>query len=197
MTSQERIKGRKLLNFWYKEATAEEIETGENWYNEAREYSKILSNEFKLSRLMCSGVISALSPNNRWERNKIDAHSVLSAIRDNISSFDIKVCTYNSNKRKAFAIGRGDVKILEKSPKTFSFANNISGLNSDKVTIDKWHLRAIQTSSKSYKNCKTNITPLQYRNIEKDCQKVAKKHDISPSTLQAIVWVTIRNRWTS
>ena len=63
------------------------------------------------------------------------------------------------------------------------------------VTIDKWHLRAIQTSSKSPKECKTSVTPLQYKNLEKDCQKVAKKYDILPSTLQAIVWVTIRNRW--
>ena len=76
MTLQQRSKGRVLLNYWYNESTSEEREAGKVWYNEAREYVKILSLRFDTPQIICAGVVSALSPNNRWERNKIDAHAV-------------------------------------------------------------------------------------------------------------------------
>ncbi len=197
MTSQQRSKGRVLLNHWYNESTLEERELGKAWYNEAKEYVKILSFKFNTPEIICAGVVSALSPNNKWDRNKLDAYSVLDAVSKGKASDQVKVCTYNNNKRKAFAIARGDIRILKQSPKTYSFAKNISGHDTDKVTIDKWHLRATQTRSLSPKKCKTSVTPLQYKLLEKDCQKVAKKYNINPSTLQATIWVTIRNRWTS
>ena len=197
MTLQDRTKGRSLLNYWYNESTLEERELGKVWYDEAKEYVKILSLRFDTPQLICAGVVSALSPNNRWGRNKLDAHTVLDAVKKGLSADQVKVCTYNNNKLKAFAIARGDIKILKQSPKTYAFAKNISGEDINKVTIDKWHLRAIQTRSSSPRECKTTVTPLQYKLLEKDCQKVAKKYNINPSTLQATIWVTIRNRWTS
>jgi hypothetical protein len=197
MTTKERTKGRALLNFWYNESTPDERELGRSWYNEARSYVKILSLRFELPEIICAGVVSALSPNNKWERNKIDAYAVINAVKNNIPVDQVKVCTYNANKDKAFAIARGDTRILKRSPKTYAFARNISGEDAHQVTIDKWHLRAIQTKSKSPRDCKTTITPLQYKNLEKDCQKVAKKYGLEPSVLQATVWVTIRNRWMS
>jgi hypothetical protein len=51
--------------------------------------------------------VSALSPNNRWERNKVDAKAVLRAVRDGVDCADVKVCTYDANKRKAFEIAKG------------------------------------------------------------------------------------------
>jgi len=197
MTLQDRTKGRSLLNYWYNESTLEERELGKVWYDEAKEYVKILSLRFDTPQLICAGVVSALSPNNRWGRNKLDAHTVLDAVKKGLSADQVKVCTYNNNKLKAFAIARGDIKILKQSPKTYAFAKNISGEDINKVTIDKWHLRAIQTRSSSPRECKTTVTPLQYKLLEKDCQKVAQKYNINPSTLQATIWVTIRNRWTS
>tara|TARA_R110000851_G_scaffold310256_1_gene469945 strand:+ start:224 stop:817 length:594 start_codon:yes stop_codon:yes gene_type:complete len=197
MTPQQRTKGRVLLNYWYNESTLEERESGKAWYNEAKEYVRILSLKFNASPLICAGVVSALSPNNKWERNKIDAYAVLEAVSKGIPSNEVKVCTYNNNKRKAFSIARGDMNILKRSPKTYAFAQNISGSDTYQVTIDKWHLRAIQTKSKSPKECKTTVTPLQYKKLERDCQKVARKHGLEPSVLQATVWVTIRNRWMS
>jgi len=197
MNIKQRRNGRVLLNYWYNESTTEERELGKTWYNEAKEYVNTLSEKFNIQPIICAGVVSALSPNNRWERNKIDAHAVLEATVYNISPDAVKVCTYNHNKDKAFSIAKGNREILERSPKTYAFAHNISGLDTNKVTIDKWHLRAIQTRSKSPKYCKTTITPLQYKLLEKDCQRVAGKYSLIPSELQAIVWVTIRNRWTS
>jgi hypothetical protein len=195
MTLQQRSKGRALLNFWYNESTLDEREAGKMWYDEAKEYVKVLSLRFNTPQIICAGVVSALSPNNRWERNKIDAHAVLDAVSKGKDSDQIKVCTYNNNKLKAFAIARGDMRILKQSPKTYAFARNISGEDTHQVTIDKWHLRAVQTRSKSPKKCKTSVTPLQYKNLERDCQKVAKKYGLEPSVLQATIWVTIRNRW--
>ena len=135
MTPQQRTKGRVLLNYWYNESTLEERESGKAWYNEAKEYVRILSLKFNASPLICAGVVSALSPNNKWERNKIDAYAVLEAVSKGIPSNEVKVCTYNNNKRKAFSIARGDMNILKRSPKTYAFAQNISGSDTYQVTI--------------------------------------------------------------
>ena len=112
MTTMERTKGRALLNFWYNESTLDERESGRSWYNEARSYVKILSLRFELPEIICAGVVSALSPNNKWERNKIDAYAVINAVKNNIPADQVKVCTYNANKDKAFAIARGDIRCL-------------------------------------------------------------------------------------
>ena len=197
MTLKERRKGRANLRYWFSLSTPDERERGMRWYNEAREYASMLSNLFNKDKVLCAGVISALSPNNKWGRNKIDAFAVLKAVVDDTPSNKVKVCTYNANKEKAFAIARGEIAILKRSPKTYAFALSIGGLDNDDVTIDKWHLRAVRTRSLSPRSCKTTITPKQYANLEADCQKVAKELNIKPSELQAIVWVTIRNKWTA
>jgi hypothetical protein len=94
------------LRGWLSLATPDDIEAGLSWYRDAMEYAKYLSVEFNVSRKVAAGVISALSPNNKWERNKIDAFTVLQAVRDGQDPGSVSVCTYGANKRKAFAINR-------------------------------------------------------------------------------------------
>ena len=51
------------------------------------------------------GVLSALSPNNKWERNVIDdTENMCVAYKSDIPLDDVKVCTYNANKQKAIKI---------------------------------------------------------------------------------------------
>ena len=195
MTKKELKKYRSNLRTWYNRATKDEIKQGLTWYKDAMDFAKQLSNTYDVSGEVAAGVISALSPNNKWERNKFDAVQVLMAVRDGKNMDDVKVCTYNANKAKAFAIAKGDKSILKSSPKTYAFARNVGENDSNFVTIDKWHLRACQTTSKKSKTCKESVTPKQYRIIQDETVKVANEMGVKAYQFQAIVWVTIRNQW--
>lgn len=188
--SDTKIKNR--LKYWFSLATKEEINQGKNWYKDAQDFSKYLSETYKIDSYVCASVISALSPNNKWKRNKIDAEAVIKAHLNGISPESIKVCTYNANKMKAFRILKGEL-ITEKSPKTHAFAMNVGLLSSDHITIDKWHLRACLTKQKM--DVVETCTAVQYRRIEKITAQIAKENNLKGYELQAIIWVTIRNRW--
>ena len=187
---------RKNVRGWWDESTPCEKEQGRVWYKEAQDFARDLSVKYNVSREVAAGVISALSPNNKWERNKYDTIQVFEAIKAGLGPDDIKVCTYSSNKRKAFSIAMGDAKILRQSPKTYAFARNVGELDDNFVTIDKWHLRACQTMSKKSKRCRESVTPKQYRVIQEQTIKVARQIGVPAYVLQATVWVTIRNRWS-
>ena len=197
LTQKELKKFRANLRTWYERKTEAELIEGLNWYNDAQKTAAILADVFKVERSVSAGVISALSPNNKWERNKLDAATVLSAIESGTPMDSVKVCTYNENKAKAFAIAKGEVKISQSSPKTFSFAKNVGDLDERYVTIDKWHLRACQTTSnKPVKACES-CSAKQYKQIETETVKVAAEYGIPAYKFQAVVWVVIRKRWTS
>ena len=193
---KQRKRSRSNLRMWWTEATEDEKLQGVVWYSEAQHFAKQLSVEFNVSRECAAGVISALSPNNKWERNKVDAKAVLRAVGEGLTHTDVKVCTYDANKIKAFEIAKGNQQILKQSPKTYAFARNVGEMDEAFVTIDKWHLRACQTTSKSPRECKETCTAKQYRLLQADCIKVAREYGVKPHVLQATVWTTIRNRWT-
>jgi hypothetical protein len=146
--------------------------------------------EFNTTTEIVAGVISALSPRNKWEQNIKDARSVFQAINNNLEPSDIKVCTFNKNKNKAFLIAKGEVEITDKSRKTFSFVNNIAHLNNSFITVDVWHLRACFgiTISKS-------INKTVYEQIEKLTLRKAKKHKLNGFEYQAIVWNSVKRNF--
>lgn len=188
--SDTKIKNR--LKYWLDLATNEEIKSGMKWYKDAQSFAGYLSDKYKIDSYICASVISALSPNNRWDRNKIDAEAVVIAWLNGLSSDSVKVCTYNSNKVKAFDILDGKI-ITEKSPKTHAFAMNVGLLSSEHITIDKWHIRACLTKEK--RDVVETVTSAQYRRIERITAELAKEFGYKGYEFQAIIWVTIRNNW--
>lgn len=186
---------RKNLRTWYHRSSLQERIDGVNWYSDAQEWSQQLTREFNVTPSVAAAVISALSPNNRWERNKLDAAVVLAAAESNTPIDSVRVCTYNANKAKAFDIATGKVSIEKTAPKTFAFAKNVGDLDGNHVTIDKWHLRACHTTSLNYTKAPEVCTKKQYLLIEQETLKVAKEFNLKGYEFQAIIWVTIRNRW--
>jgi hypothetical protein len=59
------------------------------------------------------GVIAALSPNNKWERNCIDAEAMIKTWAIGGDYDMIKVCTFNPNKAKAVAILSLDMESVD------------------------------------------------------------------------------------
>ena len=177
------------LDKWFNVATKEEIEGGLIWYKKANEICKKIAKQFNTSEIIVAGVISALSPRNKWEQNIKDAIKVFQAIKDNKLPTEIKVCTFHTNKFKAFEIAKGNKTISPDSQKTFAFVNNIAHLDNNFVTIDVWHLRAC--FNKTMGSC----GKVAYKQIQKLTLKKADKLGLKGFEYQAILWESVRNKF--
>ena len=179
---------RENLRTYFDLATTEQIESGRNWYRNAQTICKTLSGD-DYTPEQVAGVISALSPRNKWERNIEDAETVLSAVIDGLLPEHVKVCTFNTNKFKAFEIAKGDRTIDITSRKTYAFIRNIAHLDPNRVTVDVWHLRACFG-----KTIDTGLTPKRYDIIEQITLEEAHKVGLEGFEYQAIIWEVVRDR---
>ena len=90
----------------YQLATLTEQEDGKAWYPVAHSIAIHLADRHEISEAQAIGVIAALSPRNRWERNVEDADRLIAAyVIDGPEQARLtKVCTFTSNKDKAIRI---------------------------------------------------------------------------------------------
>lgn len=169
----------------YSEATNIEKENGVKWYKEAREFCHNQAKEYGVSLEVVVGVLSALSPRNKWNRNLIDTVAVLEAVRQGKGPESVKVCTFNSNKQKAFDIVTGHApNLIKKSNKTAAFFDNILFENSEAVTVDVWAFgvyMGIRIPARSFTN-------KQYKEVADTYIDAAKKVGIKAYELQAVCW---------
>ena len=184
----------KNLDFYFNLATDEDIKNGKMWYNEGREICKDVASKYNTTTLIAAGVISALSPRNKWEQNIKDAYKVFEAIKQGLNAEDIKVCTFHTNKFKAFAIARSEVKITDKSLKTFNFVNNLASDSNYYLTVDIWHLRACFNNSIKIDNA--SIGRIAYGQIKDLTIAKAKELGLKGYELQAILWLTVQKHYT-
>ena len=184
------------LNAWLLHATRANISEGKRWYKDAQKFTKKMGKKYGVDRYIVAALTSALSPNNKWKRNKQDAESMLKAYTEGKDIDSFKCCTYNSNKRKAWSILQGDIQLASKSPKTHSFAMNIGRLSDKHVTIDKWHIRACLCKPREgIVDTTETITSAQYRRVEAITARIAEEHKLKAYEAQAIIWVTIKEGW--
>jgi len=109
----------------YALATSGERVEGMEWYNRANRVAATIASEHGISLETAAGVIAALSPNNRWERNIVDAENLIRAysIGGAEEAENVKVCTYGKMRTKA-------IQILEAT----SIVDHASILNGRKIT---------------------------------------------------------------
>ena len=140
------------------------------------------------------GVMAALSPNNRWERNCRDAATMCQAWVSGESMDSFKVSCYNTMKAKAWAILdlglTDDEDILShlNGQKIRSFYSNIRGL--DEVTIDGHALNIARGKREGLTSDKTNMGKREYRSLQEAYVRAAKRVGVKPHVLQAITWTT-------
>lgn len=79
---------------------------GRRWYSDAYRIACRIGKQFGVHPMAAAGVIAALSPNNRWERNVQDAENVIRAYVAGgaDAAMNVKACTYGAMKRKAVDI---------------------------------------------------------------------------------------------
>jgi hypothetical protein len=187
---------RSNLLAWFNHATEQNRKDGMLWYSEAQTFCHDLAKEFGISPYICASVVSCLSPNNKWERNKIDARTVIVAHKAGLQPESVKVCTYNANKAKAFRVLSEGEAIAASAPKTHSFAMNVGLLSPDHITIDKWHIRACITKpADGIVATVESVTDKQYRRIEAITAEIAKDCGLKGYEFQAILWIAIKQAW--
>tara|TARA_B110000285_G_scaffold230037_1_gene295887 strand:- start:44 stop:634 length:591 start_codon:yes stop_codon:yes gene_type:complete len=191
LTKYQLSKISKNLDYFFNVATKQDIKNGLNWYKEANNKAVEISKKYDIDVYKVAQVISALSPRNKWSQNIKDADKVCEAFKIGLSPNDIKVCTFHTNKFKAFNILNNNVTITDKSLKTFNFVNNIAYLNNDFLTVDIWHLRACFNDKISIKSA--SIGRIAYEQIKRLTIKKANKLGIKGFELQAIIWLSTQN----
>ena len=181
----------------YQLATLTEQQDGITWYPAANQIAISLADRHEISEAQAIGVIAALSPRNRWERNVQDADSIISAFKAGGAEQAMltKVCTFTANKTKAVKILESGLETLPTAldilsgPKLREFASCIAGLPD--VCIDG-HAFCIWAANRTGLADVPAIGVKLRREIKADYQAAADELGITPSACQAITWVTWR-----
>lgn len=169
---------------------------GLNWYARALTFAVQLSDIYDIETSTIVGVIAALSPRNRWERNMQDAESmvkVYAAGGDYNDLMKLKVCTFSVGKQKAAAIltdkvsDRDALLAILKGPKLCEFFNCILG-DMDDVCIDG-HAYSIWFGDRITLANVPSIGKKLRQTIKADYQQAAKDLGLKSHELQAITWV--------
>ena len=190
LTDDQLIEVNNNLDNYFALATDKDIDNGIAWYKQAHYICKDIAKQYNTTTEVVASIISALSPRNKWPQNIKDTITVLSAIHENRSPEDVKVCTFHKNKRKAFLLGKKQAEITDDSLKTFNFVKNIAHLDESNVTIDVWHLRAC--FGKTIKNSPGRKA---YDQIRLLTIAKAEAKGLKGFEYQAIIWNSVKNNF--
>jgi hypothetical protein len=177
----------------YNLATPSEIEHGMTWYKNALAILEEMAQDFEIPTHIVVGVMSALSPNNKYARNVENTYSLIRAFLMGQDMDSVKVSTYHTMKRKAWYILQEmptydqTVTILN-GKKIVSFFKNIMG-DETEITIDGHARNIYYNDRQGLTTPNTNIRKLEYLDIQKAYQRASKKLGIKAYELQAITWV--------
>ena len=180
-------------------ATSQEVQLGVDWYRSALNISGRIASKYHLKVETVAGVIAALSPNNRWERNIIDAEALIKCWAAGGTDDDIlavKVCTYTKMQEKALNILKGgDIITVLNGPKIIEFFNCITNPLLNDVCIDG-HAYSVWFGQRLTMKQVPNIGKKLRQQIKTDyvdaCTFINEElnESYSPADIQAITWVT-------
>ena len=186
-------------------ATTQEVQAGRDWYPNANKICHSISNRYNVPASTVAGVVSALSPSNKWERNVYDAENFIKvwhagALEEQVLHPKhpiIKVCTYRKQKIKAWDILTRDIPIVEilSGVKTIEFFNCITNPLLDDVCIDG-HAYSVWLGSRVPVDKVPNIQGKIRQTIKQDYRDATAfingelDEDYSAATIQAVTWVT-------
>lgn len=164
----------RRLRKYTEEVTPAEVEAATRWYADAQGVALEMAHVQGVSLEQAASILSAYSPRVSWTRNVMlgiaHAHG------------DYLPCLGNSAKAAFRAQEEGFAAL--KGPKTNAFARAIAG-DTDAVVVDVWICRALGLDP-------NKLTPRQYKNAAAAMRTVAKRHGLTASTMQALIWIRVR-----
>ena len=181
-------------------ATSQEVQLGCDWYASAFKISCRIANKYGLRPEEAAGVIAALSPNNRWERNIIDAEAIIKCWAAGGTDEDIlavKCCTYTAMRQKALDILTRDIPIVEilNGAKIVEFFNCITNSALNDVCIDG-HAYSVWFGQRLTMKQVPNIGKKLRQQIKTDYVDATSfineelNESFTAADIQAITWVT-------
>ena len=182
----------------YRAADSVQVAEGLLWYSDAQKAAHNIAAKYGIAVYIVVAVISALSPNNKWARNVVNADALIGAFLRGDGIDAVKVSTYHAMKQKAWNIlvARPDydgAKRMLKGQKITSFFCDIMG--EFNVTIDG-HARNIAYNEKvGLTDDRTNIGVREYRALQAAYEEAANRLGLMPYQIQAITWRVWRDRW--
>ena len=181
----------------YRAADCVQVNEGLLWYSDAKQAAHDIAVKHNVAVYIVVAVIAALSPNNKWSRNVVNADALIGAFVNGDGIDAVKVSTYHKMKAKAWDIlaARPDydtAKTMLKGQKITSFFMDIMG--EFNVTIDG-HARNIAYDERvGLTDDRTNIGVREYRAIQAAYEEAARRLRLMPYQLQAITWRVWRDR---
>lgn len=188
---------RDMYNYATEILTWDEYNSAMHWYDEAQNEATKIAERLDMPVYIVVGVMAALSPNNKWERNIVNAEELCKAFQDGQGMDSVKVSTYHKMKEKAWNILTefGDYdRVVEqlKGQKIVAFFRNIMG--EDDITIDG-HARNIYYNERvGLTDAKTSIGKKEYAKLQEEYLTVAKEFDMLGRQMQAITWVAWKKK---
>jgi hypothetical protein len=184
-------------------ASQADIISGLEWYQRAYDLAVRFIHAYDgLTMGQAVGVIAALSPNNKWERNCIDAEAMIKTWHIQGDYNSVKVCTFGKNKQKAIeilsleSVDTEAIASILSGQKVVAFYRSIMG-DKNAVCVDG-HAYAIFIGERIPTTKTPSITPKLFETIQRAYQLVSKRSvdlcgvKLSPTQVQAVTWVTYR-----
>ena len=191
-----------IIGTWFLSNT-EDRQDGLRWYNNAHEISERIATELGFSVDQIAGAIAALSPNNKWDRNILDAENLARAIKAGIDTDSVKVCTFGNNKAKAIkilssAVDSAEIVSILRGQKVVAFYLNIARNGDTDCPVIDGHAFNIARGTVSNLREVPSITPATFehlQNLYRDAAATVSAvtgETVSAGQVQAVTWVCYR-----
>lgn len=176
----------------YQSCSLAEMLESKDWYARARLWCEHRARMYGLEVRTVAGVISALSPRNKWERNLVDADQLLYAVFNGYSASWVVSSTYMKNVLKAYDIALYQrPELVGNGLKTQAFIDCIADPSCDAVVVDVWAMRVL-TADLNWKA--RGLSDNEYHECAQAYRDAGKEVKLTPMEMQAVTWCAVRNR---
>lgn len=187
---------KKNIEFILNKADSTDFAEGEKWYRDARLFCYQVSRTYGVSFRKVCAILAALSPRNRWQRNKDDCRNLVAYLVG--ASHTMPQCaTYSAMVDKSIKIfnaktdsTREMLRILN-GQKITAFFLNIYDYNSDCVTVDSW-IQLISLGEYLAVDKRPSLTKTDYKLIEETIREIAATKRVAPPVMQAVLWISFK-----
>lgn len=176
----------------FEQATDEELVHGRTWYATAKESCQLIADCNGLPLDVAVGVVAALSPTNKWEKNLIDTMALCIAFVDGGYHEDVKCSTYNTMKEKAWGILEGveDIAAHLNGPKITDFFHCIMG--DESACVIDGHAWCIANDDRRAMQEVPSIGKKAREQMQEAYAIAGKRAGMAAYQMQAVTWVAWR-----
>ena len=176
----------------FDQVTSEELLHGKTWYSTAKDNCQAMADLYELPLRIVVGVVAALSPTNKWERNLVDANDMIKTFVEGGYVEDTTPCTYKAMRDKAWSIlerhpqNEWDVETILKGPKITDFFWCIMGFNNCVIDGHAW---CIANADRRTLQEVPNIGKRLREELQSAYLVAGNKHGLTAYEMQAATWV--------